>query len=174
MTSEDDHDWGLLTRKCAAQGLFGDAMYQEVMRTVTQPRVRGPRPPLPPIRQGPPPPDEVIEYPLSEAEFVELPTTGGGTKVWQLVRYDEPDLDLAPARVYLNGFSIVWTDAGLPAELPDGTPVPPDTEDVVILDGPTIFGGVLVCLAGRPDALAWIRHDQLLIEPRAEPTPLNT
>jgi hypothetical protein len=44
--------------------------------------------------------------------------------------------------------------------------VPADIHHVVILDGPTVFGGVLVCLAGQRGQIAWIRHDQLLIKPR--------
>jgi len=148
--SADDADWDTLVAKCQALGLCGDELYDEILRTATKPRVKGPLPPLPPVRRGPP--AEEVHYPLSE--------------VWQIVRYDEPDLDLMPAKIYLNGFRLLWTDSGMPAELPDGTPVPPDIEDVIILDGPTVFGDVLICLIGQPDQTAWIRHDQLLIKPR--------
>jgi hypothetical protein len=167
MTSDaSEGSWDMLRQRCESRGLSGDAMFAEVLQTVTKSRTRGALPPLPPIRQTPPLPGEVVEYPLSEPEFVELAVGGGTTKVWQIVRYDEPHLALVPAVIYLNGFSLVWDDAGIPAEFADGEPVTPEIEDVVILDGPTVFGGVLVCRAGRPDAVAWIRHDQLLIEPR--------
>lgn len=102
---------------------------------------------------------------MSEPEFVRQPTADGGSELWQIVRYDEPDVDLMPAKIYLNGFRLLWTDSGMPAALPDGTPVPPDIVDVIILDGPTVFGDVLICLTGQPDQAAWIRHDQLLIKP---------
>ena len=164
MTSADHADWDTVVRKCEALGLYGDELYSEILRTVTKPHVKGPLPPLPPVRQGPPVED--VHYPLSEPEFVIQPTPDGGPQVWQIVRYDEPDVGLMPARVYLNGFRILWTDSGLPAEFPDGTPVPPDIEDVIIIDGPTVFGGVLICVAGQADQTAWIRHDQLLIKPR--------
>ncbi len=147
-----------------AEGLSGDELYEEILRTVTKPRVKGPLPPLPPVRQGPP--TEEVHYPLSEPEFVRRPTADGGSEVWQIVRYDEPDLERMPAKIYLNGFRLLWTDYGIPSELPDGNLVPTDTEDVIILHGPTVFGGVQICLAGQPDQTAWIRHDQLIIKPR--------
>ena len=165
MTGADEGSWDTLKRRCESRGLAGDAMFAEVLRTMTEPHIKGALPPLPPVRQTPPAPEEVDEYPVSEPEFVELAATDGTPKVWQIVRYDEPHLALVPAAIYVNGFSLVWDDAGMPAEFSNGEPVTPDTQDVVILDGPTIFGGVLVCRAGRPDAVAWIRHDQLLIEP---------
>jgi hypothetical protein len=156
----------MLRRRCEARGLSGDAMFAEVLRTVTKSRIQGALPPLPPVRQAPPPPGEASDDLVSEAEFVELAVGGGTPKVWQIVRYDEPHLALVSAVIHMNGFSLVWDDAGMPAEFSDGEPVTPEIEDVVILDGPNVFGGVLVCRAGRPDAVAWIRHDQLLIEPR--------
>jgi hypothetical protein len=164
VTSAENADWGALVAKCHALGLCGDELYDEILRTATKPRVKGPLPPLPPVRRGPP--AEEVHYPLSEPEFVRQPTADGGSEVWQIVRYDEPDVDLMPAKIYLNGFRLLWTDSGMPAELPDGTPVPPDIEDVIILDGPTVFGDVLICLTGQPYQTAWIRHDQLLIKPR--------
>jgi hypothetical protein len=166
MTGADEGDWDTLMRRCEARGLSGDAMFAEVLRTVTKPQIKGALLPLPPVRQAPPPPEEVGPHPLSEPEYVELAVAGDTPKVWQIVRYDEPHLALVPAVIYMNGFSLVWDDAGIPAEFSDGEPVTPDTEDVVILHGPNVFGGVLVCRAGRLDAVAWIRHDQLLIEPR--------
>lgn len=167
MTSAaSEGSWESLRRRCEARGLSGDAMFAEVLRTVTKPQIQGALPPLPPVRKAPPPPGEVGEYPVSEPEFVALAVPGGTPKVWQIVRYDEPHLALVPAVIYANGFSLVWDDAGMPAEFSDGEPVTPDIEDVVILDGPNVFGGVLVCRVGRPGAVAWIRHDQLLIEPR--------
>jgi len=138
----------------------------EVLRTLTAPRIKGALLPLPPVRLVPPPPEEVGENPVSKPEFVELAVAGGTPKVWQIVRYDEPHLALVPAVIYLNRFSLVWDDAGMPAEFADGAPVTPDTEDLVILGDPDVFGGVLVCRADCPDAVARIRHDQLLIEPR--------
>ncbi len=167
MTGADEASWDTLRRRCEARGLSGEAMFAEVLRTVTKPQIKDALPPLPPVRQAPLPPEEVDEHPVSEPEFVELAIAGGTQKMWQIVRYDEPHLALVPAVIYLNGFSLVWDDAGMPAEFSDGEPVTPETEDVVILDGPNIFGGALVCRAGRPNAVAWIRHDQLLIEPRA-------
>jgi|GEM_PF-3926541 len=143
-------------------------MFAEVLRTVTEPRINPlVLQPLPPVRQTGPPPEEGGEHPLSEPAFVELAVADGTLKVWQIVRYDEPHLALVPAVIYLNGFSLVWDDAGMPAAFSDGEPVLPDTENVIIVSGPNVFGGVLICRADRPDAVAWVRHDQLLIEPRA-------
>jgi hypothetical protein len=133
---------------------------------MTAPRFKGEPPPLPPVRQGPPEPNEVEHYPASEPDYVEIAVSGGTSTVWQIVRYDERELAFVPAVLYLNGFSLVWDDAGFPAEFSDGEPVTADTGDLVILGGPDVFGGVLVCRADRPDAVAKIRHDQLLIEPR--------
>jgi hypothetical protein len=166
MTSADEGSWETLTRRCEARGLSGEAMFAEVLRTLTVPRIKGALLSLPPVRLVPPPPEEVGEHPVSEPEFVELAVAGGTPKVWQIVRYDEPHLALVPAVIYLNGFSLVWDDAGMPAEFADGAHVTPDIENLVILGDPDVFGGVPVCRADHPDAVARIRHDQLLIEPR--------
>lgn len=163
MVSTNDADWDTLVAKCEALGLRGDELYDEILRTATKPRVNGPLPPLPPVRQGPP--VEVVHHPVSEPEFVRQTSADGGSEVWQIVRYDEPDIDLVPAKIYLNGFRLLWNDSGMPAEWPDGTSVLPDTNDVVILGGPTVFGDVLICLQGQTDQTTWVRHDQLLIKP---------
>jgi hypothetical protein len=167
MTSADDGDWDGLRRRCEARGLSGEAMFAEIIRTAAGPAIKGPLPPLPPVRPGPPQPGEVDEFPLSEPEFVVFAVADGTPKTWQIVRYDEPRLTLVPAVIYPNGFSLVWDDAGMPAEFSDGEPVTPETSDLVIVYGPSVFGGVRVCRAGRPEVTAWIRHDQLLIEPRS-------
>jgi hypothetical protein len=148
VTSAENADWDTLVAKCQALGLRGDELYDEILRTATKPQVKGPLPPLPPVRQGPP--AEEVHYPLSEPEFVRQPTADGGSEVWQIVRYDEPDVGLMPAKIYLNGFRLLWTDSGVPAE----TPLPPDIEDVIILYGPTVFGDVLICLTGQSDQMA--------------------
>jgi hypothetical protein len=163
VTLTGDTDWNSVVRTCEASGLSGEDLYAEILRTVTKPRVRGPLPARPPVREGPP--AERVRGPLSEPEFVLRPGANGGSEVWQIVRYDEPNMDLVPAKIYLNGFRLVWTDAGMPSELPDGSLVPANTEDVVILHGPTVFGGVFVCVGGQHDQTAWVRHDQLLIKP---------
>ncbi len=164
MVSANEAYWATLVAKCEALDLRGDELYEEILRTATAPRVQGPLPPLPPVRQGPP--VEEVHYPVSEPEFVRQPAADGGSEMWQIVRYDEPDMDLIPAKIYLNGFRLLWNDSGMPAEWPDSTPVPPDIEDFIIVRGPTVFGNVLICLPGQSDRTSWVRHDQLLIRPR--------
>jgi hypothetical protein len=163
MASCHDAGWDLLVRSCAALGLSGDELFEEIIRTATKPRVTDSLPPLPPVRQSPP--TEDVYSPLSEPEFVERLGTNGVSELWQIVRYDEPDLACVPAKIYLNGFRLIWDDAGTPSALSDGTILPLDTEDVVVLTGPTVFGGVLVHLPGEPARSAWVRHDQLVIRP---------
>ncbi|ORA32544.1 hypothetical protein BST20_24355 [Mycobacterium branderi] len=155
----------MLVAKCEALGLTGDELHEEILRTVTTPHIRGPLPPLPPVRTGPPDPDETIEYPLSLPEFVEIADENGISGQWQIVRYDEPNLAGKSARIYPNGFRLLWSDAGLPAELPDGSPLPVDAGEVVVISGPSVFGGVLVRLPGLPAQQAWVRHDQLVVRP---------
>jgi hypothetical protein len=97
VTSAENADWGTLVAKCQALGLCGDELYDEILRTAAKPRVKGPLQPLPPVRRGPP--AEEVHSSLSEPEFVRQPTADGGSEVWQIVRYDEPDVDLMPAKI---------------------------------------------------------------------------
>src|SRR6201996_4223591 len=102
MTSGDVDNWDTLMRRCEDRGLLGDAMFAEILRTMTKPRIKGEPPSWPPVRQAPPEPGEVGEHPVSEPEFVELAGTSGTPRVWQNVPFDQPPPPLRAALTPLH------------------------------------------------------------------------
>ncbi|MGL6234815.1 MAG: DUF7161 family protein [Segniliparus sp.] len=76
--------------------------------------------------------------------------------VWERIDYDTEGLRDRVARILVDDPE---DDVGYPAELPVGT-----TEVVILDDTPNVHLCLRVHVAGYPEAIAYIKYDQLAVE----------